>query len=171
MALTGPDGVTWLPLYVGEAVSVGPGVRVNVRVNVGAAVRVREGDEVGPKGVFVKVGPEVVDFFVGVGDRYRVGVLLVVGYCVAPCKVFVEVLPGESVRVPVRVVIGETEGLGDISVVTDGEMPGSGVMVRGKKGVMLGGGVRDSVGVTLAVGGKIYPAISRGIRQAAEIVA
>ena len=87
MALTGPDGVTWLPLYVGEAVSVGPGVRVNVRVKVGPAVRVREGVVVGPGGVFVKVGTEVVDFFVGVGDRYRVGVLLDVGNCVAPCKV------------------------------------------------------------------------------------
>ena len=73
--------------------------------------------------------------------------------------------------VPVRVVIGETEGLSDISVVADGEMAGGGVIVRGKNGVRLGGGVRDSVGVMLAVGGKIYPAISRGIRQAVEIVA
>lgn len=99
MALTGPDGVTWLPLYVGEAVSVGPGVlervgvregpgvRVNVRVKVGPAVRVREGVVVGPRGVFVKVGSDVVDILVGVGDRYRVGVLLAVSICVVPCNV------------------------------------------------------------------------------------
>lgn len=59
-----------------------------------------------------------------------------------------------------REVFGVNVALGDISAVNEGEALGSGVIVSGKNGVRLGGGVSDWVGVLLAVGGRIYAAIS-----------
>lgn len=69
--------------------------------------------------------------------------------------VFDAVKDGKIVRVPVTVKVGDP--LGIIVVVWVGEAisVGTGVSVSGWKGVRLGGGVRDSVGVLVEVGGRI----------------